>query len=201
MGFVEFYNASDSFIWDKFREGNPNAFEIIYERHIGVLANYGNRMCEDPEMVKDAIQDMFVDLWKSRNNLNKTDSIKFYLLKAYRRNLIKKIIAVKKVQSYSSEGEIYNGGFTLSHELSIIHAEMEQATINQLNQQLEELPPRQKEALFLRFYGGLNCTEISEFMEISHQSVLNMVYRALETLRKTMGFKAFLLLSVWGYLV
>lgn len=199
MGFVEFYNASDTFIWDAFREGNQNAFEIIYERHIGVLANYGNRMCNDTEMVKDAAQDMFVDLWKSRKNLGGTDSIKFYLLKAYRRNLVKKIVAAQKMQPLvSADG--YDGAFALSHELSIIHAEMEQAKIDQLNQHLENLPSRQKEALFLRFYGGLSYVEISEAMEVNQQSVHNMVYRALETLRKTMDFKAFLLLSALLFL-
>ncbi len=195
MGFVEFYNASDSFIWDKFREGNANAYEIIYERHIGILANYGNRMCEDTEMVKDAIQDLFVDLWRGKHNLAATNSIKFYLLKAYRRNLVKKIVSAKKLTSNNLSGESYDGTFVLSHELSIIHVEMEQAKIHQLNKQLDDLPPRQKEALFLRFYGGLSYVEISQAMEVKQQSVHNMVYRALETLRKTVGFHAFLLFS------
>lgn len=189
MGFVEFYNASDRHIWDKFREGNPNAFEIIYERNISVLANYGNRMCSDGELVKDAIQDMFVDIWRNRAGLGITDSIKFYLIKAFRRNLIRKMNAARKLDSSEELPRHQNGNFELSHELSIISAEIEQETLEQLNNLLEQLPARQKEAIFLRFYGGLNFAEIASTMEINQQSAHNFVFRALEALREKMTYQ------------
>lgn len=187
MGFVEFYNADDVYIWEKFRVGNPSAFEIIYERNINVLANYGKRICSDEEMVKDSIHDMFVDLWKNRKNLGDAHSIKYYLLKAYRRKLIKKIVAAKKMNSLEDSFGTYSGGFELSHEISIIGAEIEEEKLAQLDKLLNELAPRPKEALFLRFYGGLNYSEISEIMGVNQQSAYNMVFRALEVLRERMA--------------
>ncbi len=189
MGFVEFHKAKDSYIWDKFRDGNTSAFEIIYERHINFLANYGNRMCSNQEMVKDAIQDLFVDLWRNRSNLGNTESIKFYLAKAYRRNLIKKIVSANKFNQQIDSFESVNYGFELSHEISIIDAEIEEEKLTQLNKSLNKLPPRQKEALFLRFYSGLNYSEISEILEVNPQSAYNLVYRALEILRERMAYK------------
>jgi RNA polymerase sigma factor (sigma-70 family) len=187
MGFVEFYNAKDSHIWDKFREGNSSAFEMIYERHIKVLANYGNRMSQDKDMVKDAIQDMFVDLWRNKENLGPTDSIKFYLIKAFRRNLVKKIVAAKKFESQDDVHGTIDGSFELAHDISIMLAEIEESKLNELNKQLDRISPRQKEALFLRFYSGLNYTEISKTMGINQQSAYNMVFRALEILRERMA--------------
>ena len=187
MGFVEFYNAKDSHIWDKFREGNSNAFEMIYERHIKVLANYGNRMSHDKAMVKDAIQDMFVDLWRNKENLGQTDSIKFYLIKAFRRNLVKKIVAAKKFESQDDVHGTFDGSFELAHDISMMLAEIEESKLNELNKQLDRISPRQKEALFLRFYSGLNYTEISKTMGINQQSAYNMVFRALEILRERMA--------------
>ena len=197
MGLVEFHNAKDSFIWDKFREGNANAFEMIYERNIKVLANYGRRLCQDDEIVKDAIQDMFVDIWRNRANLGATDSIKFYLLKAYRRNLIRKINASKRYSSHEEE-HTFDGAIELSHDVAIVEAEMEQETIAQLNKMLNTLPSRQKEAVFLRFYGGLNYTEISETMGINQQSAHNMVFRALSILREKMTYPISVLLLLLG---
>lgn len=194
MGFVEFHNASDNFIWDKFRQGNANAFEIIYERNIQLLANYGRRMCKDDEMVKDAIQDMFVDIWRNRANLGSTNSIKYYLIKAYRRNLIKKINASKRFEEHEENGSYFNGAFQSSHDYAIVEAEMEEAQLTQLNTLIEALPSRQKEALFLRFYSGLNYTEISETMGINQQSAHNMVFRALEVLRDKMTYRFTLIL-------
>jgi len=186
MGFVEFHNVKDSHIWDKFREGNMSAFEIIYERNINVLANYGNRMCQDEDMVKDAIQDMFVDLWRNRINLGVTESIKFYLIKAFRRNLVKKIIVAKKLDTHNEAHGTFNGAFELAHDLSMISTEIEKSKLNELSKQLDNIPHRQKEALFLRFYSGLNYTEISKTMGINQQSAYNMVFRGLGILRERM---------------
>ena len=188
MGFVEFHNTSDKYIWDKFREGHPGAFEIMYERNINVLANYGRRMSSDTDLVKDAIQDLFIDLWRNRANLSSTDTIKFYLIKAFRRNLIKKINAAKKIDSHEEHTSGISHSFELSHELVIVESEIESEKLDHLNSILNNLPPRQKEAVFLRFYGGLNYTEISDAMGINQQSAHNMVFRALEVLRDKMSY-------------
>ena len=202
MGFVEFYKAKDTHIWDEFRAGNSSAFEIIYERHINMLANYGRRLCSDDDLVKDAIHDLFIDLWRNRTNLGATESIKYYLIRAYRRNLVKKIIASKKLETHNDSSGLHTGDFELSHEISIIKAEIEEEKLTQLNKSLEELPPRQKEALFLRFYTGLNYTEISKIMDVNQQSAYNMVFRGLEVLREKMAYSLssllFLLLHAIG---
>ncbi len=196
MGFVEFHNASDKHIWDKFREGNPSAFEIMYERNINVLANYGKRMSGDTDMIKDAIQDMFVDIWRNRTNLNSTESIKYYLIKAFRRNLIKKINAAKKLDAHDENTAGFDGAFELSHDLVLVQSEIETERLDLLNSLLNNLPSRQKEAVFLRFYGGLNYTEISETMGINQQSAHNMVFRALEVLRDKMSCNFTVLLMI-----
>ena len=80
----------------------------------------------------------------------------------------------------------YDGAFELAHDAALIAAEIENSKVNELHSQLEKISPRQKEALFLRFYGGLNYIEISKTMSINQQSAYNMVFRALEHLRERM---------------
>ncbi len=190
MGYIEFYKAKDSRIWDEFRAGNSNAFEIIYERHISILANYGRRISSDDDMVKDAIHDLFIDLWSKKSNLGPTDSIKYYLLKAYRRNLVKKIIDSKKLDSNHETSINYEGTFELSHEFKIIDQEIEEENLSKLKKSLEELPPRLKEALFLKFYSGLNYTEISVILEVNQQSSYNMIFKGLQILKEKMSINS-----------
>lgn len=187
MGFVEFYKAKDAHIWDEFRLGNSNAFEIIYERHISILANYGRRICADDDMVKDAVHDLFIDLWNKKTNLGPTDSIKFYLLKAYRRNLVKKIVESKKLDAHNESIGSYDGAFELSHEFNIIEGEIEEENLSNLNKSLTELPPRIKEALFLKFRNGLNYAEISKIMEVNQQSSYNLIFKGIQILKEKMG--------------
>ncbi len=170
----------DKSLWRQFREGNHHVFEIIYKQYINLLANYGRRICGDDELVKDAIQDVFTDLWRNRDNLGSTDSIKYYLIKAYRRNLIKKI----KASRMYVLAEVEHHEFELSPEITCISAEYEHERSEKLRAKLNTLSSRQKEAIFLRFYSGLNYSKISNIMGIKPQSAHNMVFRALEILRE-----------------
>ena len=170
----------DVTLWRQFRDGNHHVFESIYIRYIDHMSNYGRRLSQDDELVKDAIQDVFVDLWRNRRNLGSTDSIEYYLIKALRRNLVKKITFAKRF----THGEIEDHQFELSPEITLIALEQKQERTKQLHQKLKSLSSRQKEAIFLKFYSGLSYSHISSIMQITPQSAYNTVFRALEALRE-----------------
>ncbi|MDZ7608131.1 MAG: sigma-70 family RNA polymerase sigma factor [Cyclobacteriaceae bacterium] len=172
---------------------NSSAFEILYERNVSLLANYGKRICQDKELVKDAIQDVYVDLWRNRSNLGRTDSIKYYLLKALRRNLVKKLVAAKNADTRNQSAEDVLASFETSHDFTLMALEIETEKIRQVNELLDSLPARQKEAIYLRFYNGFNFTEISSIMGINQQSAYNMVFRAIESLREKVASTTILL--------
>ncbi len=52
---------------------------------------------------------------------------------------------------------------------------------------LSKLPPRQREVLVLRYYGGLSEAEISEAAGISRGTVKSTASRALEALQRAMN--------------
>ncbi len=182
----------DATLWRLFRKGNAQVFEIVYNRYISLLANYGRRLCGDDEMVKDAIQDLFVDLWKNRKNLRSTDSIQYYLIKALRRNLIKKLNSARK----QIQMNIDTPGFELSPELKIINSESHRELKDRLHANLNTLSTRQKEIVFLRFYCGMTYSAISKIMSINSQSAYNIVHRVLNVLREQMLHKIPLLLVI-----
>ena len=52
---------------------------------------------------------------------------------------------------------------------------------------LSKLPARQREIMRLRFFESLDCTEIGLVTGIKYQSVVNHMYRAVQTLRELYG--------------
>jgi RNA polymerase sigma factor (sigma-70 family) len=52
---------------------------------------------------------------------------------------------------------------------------------------LSTLPPRQREVLVLRYYGGLSEAEISDATGISRGTVKSTASRALDAVAKVMG--------------
>ena len=58
-----------SHIWDQFVSGNHNCFCRLYKGYYDGLYGYGLKLCKDPELVKDAIQNLFIIIWERREEL------------------------------------------------------------------------------------------------------------------------------------
>ena len=190
MDNLDLYKVTDATLWNAFKMGSAQAFQCIYEKHMRMLTNYGLRIYSDKEVVKDAIHDMFVDMWRNRMHLGHTTSINYYLIKALRRNLVKKIVDGRKkaCEDIALLGD--NLLFEFSYELEITQSELKQEQIKKLYQALEKLSSRQKEVLFLRFFGGFSSSEVADILEINPQSAYNLIHRSLATLRENMDYTA-----------
>src|SRR5579871_4559292 len=86
---MELLSDEETQHWLQFKGGDREAFAAVYRQHILFLIAYGLRLCPDRHLLKDQIQELFVELWHSRQNLASTGSVKFYLFKALRYKLIR----------------------------------------------------------------------------------------------------------------
>ncbi|MEO6000909.1 MAG: sigma-70 family RNA polymerase sigma factor [Chitinophagaceae bacterium] len=170
-------------IWSRFKNGDRKALESIYKTYVNILVNYGLKITSDADLVKDCIQDLFVELWKSRQRLVDTTDPKFYLFRALRNKLSRALAQ----QSFVSEAEIQLSADSLVTgyiELEIAAKEQDLYTYHKVHQLLNKLPRRQHEVIYLRFYHNFSYETISSLMNMNYQSVLNLMSRALKTLRK-----------------
>lgn len=187
-------NQNYTSLWLLFKNGNKDAFAELYHSHIKSLIAYGAKLCADEELLKDNIQDLFVELWNSRENLADVDCVKFYLFKALRYKLIR---AEKMRQSqniisenFSSGTNAYNG-FETSVETEIINKEILDSQVSTLRKAITVLSKRQQEAIQLRFYQGFTNEEIAELMSMNYQSVSNLMYTALCRIKKNLKAPVF----------
>ena len=172
-------------LWSQFKNGNKKALESIYRNYINDLINYGYKITPDADLIKDAIQDLFIELWKSRENLCNVIEPKFYLFKSLRNKLYRDL----KGESYVSLSEMKITSEALSTgfvELEIVEREKNTLRRENLQQLINVLPVRQHEVIYLRFYHNLSYESIAEIMGMNYQSVLNLMHRALVNLRKNM---------------
>jgi RNA polymerase sigma factor (sigma-70 family) len=58
--------GEDLFLWNEFRNGNAEAFGALIRVHYQDLFQYGTRFTKDEELVKDCLQDLFLELWTNR---------------------------------------------------------------------------------------------------------------------------------------
>src|SRR5688572_20444428 len=81
--------------WDGLRCGEAASLEWLYNRYFKLLYNYGRKISGDDKCLEDGIHDLFVDLWRFRNNLSATTSVRFYLYRSLRRRLVRNANHVK----------------------------------------------------------------------------------------------------------
>src|SRR5690554_2564090 len=178
---IENQNKDEGVIWEAFKEGNESAFIFIYETYFDQLFLYGNQFTRNEDIVKDAIQDLFIELRKSRSRLGRTDSIKFYLYKSLKRLIIK-----ESRQWFNQCAEINSEkafDFTFSHERVLIDRQLDEEKAAALNKALQSLAPRQREIIYYFYYEGMSYQQIQELMGMSHvRSARNLLYKALDFL-------------------
>lgn len=176
--------STDESAWKAFRLGNESAFIYIYERYFNVLYAYGLRIVGDSSVVKDALQDMFINLRERRSHLGDTDDIKFYLFKCLKRRLIKDF-ADWQGKKEGLEAIPEGIHFTLSHETQLIDQQLTVEIITKLNAAIAQLSPRKREIIYYSFYEGLSYRQIQEIMGLdSQQTTRNLMYKAIRYLRK-----------------
>lgn len=163
-------------LWSNFIGGDKTAFETIYREEVNFLISYGLSVVKDAEAVEDAVQELFVDLWKNRQNLSKEVKIRSYLLVSLKRRLIKN----KNLTDSLDESMIKASSLDIQEEI----IQKESATSNEklLQEAIEALSPQQREAIQLRFFQEKSYDEMMGIMGISYQSCRNVVSVAIKQL-------------------
>jgi RNA polymerase sigma factor (sigma-70 family) len=148
------------------------------------LFQYGIRFKDDPEFIKDCIQDLFFRLIQAGENLGPTDNIRFYLFHALKNGIYKEIEKSKRNELIDFSSLKFDGSFALEEEL----VEKENISNQEiaLLKALKELSDRQREIIYLRYECGMEYEQICDLMQLKSDSARKLVFRAIRSLRKAM---------------
>lgn len=179
---MKLLKPSDTDVWTKFKNGDDEALSLIFSENSKKLYLYGLKLTTNHTIIEDSIQDLFSDMVRNRRKLGDTDNILYYLIKSYKRRLLRQLQKEMRYNLKDKEEE-YVFGITYSIEHEIILEENSNQKIFFLRKALNDLSPRQKEAIYLKFTLGLEYEEIAETMEMGIESCRNLIYRAIKSLK------------------
>lgn len=175
------HNEKD--IWDAFRYGDENSFKVIFDQFYDHLYNYGHKFTTDDFIVEEALQDLFIKLWKNKNTIGETGSVKNYLYKAFRRVLLRKLDYAPRLQLFAPADDNAPFRLELGHDDGLASHERLDEIRKSLAHALEKLSPRQREIIHLRYYEELEYEEIAAIMQLSVSSTYKLLYRAVDSLK------------------
>lgn len=185
----------DKDIWDAFRSGDESSLQMIFDKYYTPLFNYGHKFSADDHLIEDALQDLFVKLWKNRNTVKDTESVRNYLYKSFRRVLLRMLDVQQRKYSFTVLDEWPGPGQELGYDQTIISRERLDNIRGNLLAALEKMTPRQREIIHLRYYEEMEYEEIAALMQLSVSSTYKLVYKAIDTLRQYLSKTDLLILS------
>jgi RNA polymerase sigma-70 factor (sigma-E family) len=159
--------------------GAPRTLSDLYRDHRMRMVRLAVLRVDDPSTAEDVVQEAFTGLHRHWSGLRDEAAAVGYLRTAVvngsrsvlrRRRTARDYVPPHQVNARSAES------------LAMLSAE-HQAVVDALS----TLPPRQREVLVLRYYGGLSEAEIADATGISRGTVKSTASRALDAVARVMG--------------
>jgi RNA polymerase sigma factor (sigma-70 family) len=175
-------SQSDKELWAKLRRGDKNALRIIFLRYHDSLFQYGLTICSKEAVIEDCLQELFFYLWKKKSSLSQVTKVKGYLWISFRRRLMRQL-KQNRSDATLSDPDAQNISKEPSIEQVLIGEEQDNINSEALNSVIETLSQREREVLFLKYYEGMNYSEIEEILDVEYQTARNYIYRAITRLR------------------
>ena len=161
---------------DKLVKRDPEAFRIFHQEHVRLFCQFGTRFIDDPEVVRDIVQDAFIAMWERIATFREEAHVKAFLYATGRDRAIN-YLRDRQVELRNRENLA-----RLQDEATFRDIAVEEETYDFLCRKIDSLPPMQREVLWMHV-DGLSNEEIAEKLKISVNTVLTHKQRARSVLR------------------
>jgi RNA polymerase sigma factor (sigma-70 family) len=175
--------VEEQVLWHQFKAGDRTAFSRLMQVYYRDLFQYATKFTKNGEFIKDCLQDLFLNLWKNRSTLGETKCIKAYLFKAARHKIYRELYRNQRHIHAEPVEEEYCFDVVFSIEQLLIREQELLHLTEKLSALLNQLPRRQKEIIYLRFFQELEVEQIVQIMDIHPQSAYNLLHKAIQRLR------------------
>lgn len=159
-------------------------FRILFKEYFASMCLFAARFLSDPELAKDAVHDVFINVWESSAQLNHLENEKGYLYTMVRNHCLD-ILRKQKVQKKFSE----SNDWTDKESDDYLEIEMmREETYRLLEQAISRLPERSREILQLKLAGYKN-QDIAEKLNLSVNTVNTLKKNSYKLLRNILQDK------------
>ena len=172
----------DRDLLERLKSGDQAAFDTIFRAHYAHLVAFGQSMLHDRGAAEDVAQEVMLELWRRRDSIAISESLRAYLLRATRNrslNQLRHAGVAKRAEPQIAGEESVNA----TGAAQLVASELRTA----LAEAVAELPPACREVFTLSRGQGLRYAEIASTLGISVKTVESQMGKALKHLRNRLA--------------
>jgi RNA polymerase sigma-70 factor (ECF subfamily) len=170
-------------ILKRIAEGGASAVEDCLDKYGGLVWSIARKMLRDVNEAEDAVQEIFVDIWKNASRFDETKASETtFIAMLARRRLIDRIRHSVRRLSPDSLDDVLLEPFTRADKEMQLSVEAEQAA-----EAMRNLRPEQQQVLRLSIVQGMSHQEIAEVTGMPLGTVKTHVRRGLLHVREILG--------------
>jgi len=162
------------------QQGSDQAFTLLYDKYSKQLYRNILRLTKDENIAEELLQDLFLKIWESRENINPEKSFKSFLYKVAENLVYAHFRKIAKDNRLIAKLVIAYVDVDINAEDVIISKENQ----NLLNKAIENLPPQRKQVYMLCKLEGKTYEEVSNELGISTSTIRNQIVKANKAVRQ-----------------
>lgn len=178
------YNTEEESLHSSKQE-QTEGFERIYQAYKGRVYNFVCGMIKDPSIAKDLTQDVFIQIWNSRERLNYANNLNAYIFTIAKNSVYLYIKRELLLQNYVAQKKEEPDNITLEFEKKLDDEALEK----NIFQLIEKLPKARREIFLLYWKADMNYREIALKLSISEKTVATQVRRTLQFIKENLDSK------------
>jgi len=167
--------------------GDEKSLEILIKHYLKPIYSFSYRYIGNPQDAEDVTQEVFVKVWRNLKKFDQQKSFKTWIFSIAKNASIDCLRKKKAVPFSNFENEVGENILTetLADPLPLPDELFERVDIaKMLNTVIQQLSPKYRMVLFLRYNDHFNFREISEALDEPLNTIKSRHRRALIQLKK-----------------
>jgi RNA polymerase sigma-70 factor (ECF subfamily) len=186
----DFAQMDDAAIMLELRAGNMAGFDFLIQKYRKPIIHFMYRMVRNQAIAEELAQEVFLRVYRSRETYRAEARFSTWLYRIAtnlgvnyaRDNRHERMASTVYLDETDSEtGTTPDvADPTLGAEAGLLHQER----LNAIRQHVMELPERQRVAVLMHKYEGLDYRQIGDVLKLSESATKSLLFRAYQTLRE-----------------
>lgn len=168
---------ADGELMKQIAKGNSRAFQVLFQRHKGLVLGYGRRIVGDSTLSEDVSQEVWIRVVRAAGNYQDQGTFRSWLLRIVRNCSL--TMLEQRRGNLTADAEVLENSPSQEDFEQIFSRQQEVKKIQAL---IDELPDNQRVAMVMWLTEDVSYNDVASAIGVTEGAVKSLIFRARQTL-------------------